>query len=131
MIIDSISYLFKNKKVKILVTSRTIFFNEKVKRKITANYETVTITDWSEQERNEILVQKDIDPKRLTASVANSLLNPRLLNIAISLFDKQKIQNIAELDVNRILLEHIWQMDSDNYGKMTSSEFLQSLQRHA
>ncbi|NKG37859.1 hypothetical protein [Acinetobacter johnsonii] len=131
IIIDSISYLFENKKVKILVTSRTIFFNAKVKRKITAKYETVTITDWSEEERNEILVQKDINPNTLTASVANSLLNPRLLNIAISLFDKQKIQNIAELDVNRILLEHIWQMESDNYGKMTSSDFLKSLQSHA
>jgi hypothetical protein len=33
-IINTISHLFKNKKVKILVTSRTTFFNEKVKRKL-------------------------------------------------------------------------------------------------
>jgi hypothetical protein len=58
-------------------------------------------------------------------------LNPRLLNIAISLFDKQKIQKIDELDVNRILLEHIRQMESDNYEVMTSSEFLKTLQNHA
>ena len=87
--------------------------------------------DWSEAERNEILIQKEIDPTTLTVSVANSLLNPRLLNIAISLFDKKKIQQIDELDVNRILLEHIRQMESDNYESMTSSEFLKTLQNHA
>ena len=125
------SRLFKNKKVKILVTSRTIFFNEKVKRKIIDDYGIVTVMDWSEEERNEILIQKEINPTTLTASVANSLLNPRLLNIAINLFDKQKIQKIDELDVNRILLEHIRQMESDNYERMTSSEFLKTLQNHA
>ena len=130
-IINTISRLFKNKKVKILVTSRTTFFNEKVKRKIIDDYEIVTVMDWSEEERNEILIQKEINPTTLTASVANSLLNPRLLNIAINLFDKQKIQKIDELDVNRILLEHIRQMESDNYEGMTSSEFLKTLQNHA
>ncbi|MEG2675574.1 MAG: hypothetical protein RR993_01015, partial [Clostridia bacterium] len=54
-----------------------------------------------------------------------------MLNIAISLFDKKKIQQIDELDVNRILLEHIRQMESDNYESMTSSEFLKTLQNHA
>lgn len=131
IIINTISHLFENKKVKILITSRTTFFNEKVKRKIIDDYKIVTVMDWSEEERNEILFQKEINPNTLTASVANSLLNPRLLNIAIGLFDKQKIQNIAELDVNRILLEHIRQMESDNYGEMTYSEFLKSLQNHA
>lgn len=130
-IINTMSRLFKNKKVKILVTSRTIFFNEKVKRKIIDDYGIVTVMDWSEEERNEILIQKEINPTTLTASVANSLLNPRLLNIAINLFDKQKIQKIDELDVNRILLEHIRQMESDNYERMTSSEFLKTLQNHA
>ena len=130
-IIDTIYHLFKNKKVKILVTSRTTFFNEKVKRKFTGDYKIVTVMDWSEEERNEILLQKEINPTTLTTSVANSLLNPRLLNIAISLFDKQKIQNIDELDVNRILLEHIRQMESERYEEITYSEFLISLQTHA
>lgn len=131
LIINKISHLFKGKKAKILVTSRTTFFNEKVKRKIIDDYKIVTVMDWSEAERNEILIQKEIDPTTLTVSVANSLLNPRLLNIAISLFDKKKIQQIDELDVNRILLEHIRQMESDNYESMTSSEFLKTLQNHA
>lgn len=131
LIINTISHLFENNRVKILVTSRTTFFNEKVKRKIINDYKIVTVMDWSEAERNEILIQKEINPTTLTVSVANSLLNPRLLNIAISLFDKQKIQKIDELDVNRILLEHIRQMESDNYERMTSSEFLKTLQNHA
>ena len=131
IIINTISHLFENNRVKILVTSRTIFFNEKVKRKIINDYKIVTVEDWSEEERNEILIQKEINPNSLTASVAHSLLNPRLLNIALSLFDKQKIQKIDELDVNRILLEHIRQMESENYGEMTYSEFLISLQDHA
>ncbi|MFL9481002.1 hypothetical protein ACKEN4_17385, partial [Acinetobacter baumannii] len=105
LIINKISHLFEKKKVKILVTSRTIFFNEKVKRKIINNCGTVIVTDWSEDERNEILISKGINPSLLTDSVADSLLNPRLLNISLSLFEKQKIQKIDELDVNRILLE--------------------------
>ncbi|MDD2946264.1 MAG: hypothetical protein PHG15_10860 [Acinetobacter sp.] len=131
LIINTISHLFENNRVKILVTSRTTFFNEKVKSKIINDYKIVTVMDWSEAERNEILIQKEINPNTLTTSVANSLLNPRLLNIAISLFDRQKIQQIDELDVNRILLEHIRQMESDNYEGMTSSEFLKTLQNHA
>ncbi|ANS21475.1 hypothetical protein VXQ42_00225 [Acinetobacter baumannii] len=131
LIINKISHLFEKKKVKILVTSRTIFFNEKVKRKIINNYGTVIVTDWSEDERNEILISKGINPSLLTDSVADSLLNPRLLNISLSLFEKQKIQKIDELDVNRILLEHIRQMESENYEEISYSEFLKSLQNHA
>lgn len=131
LIINTISHLFENNRVKILVTSRTTFFNEKVKRKIINDYKIVTVMDWSEAERNEILIQKEINPTTLTVSVANSLLNPRLLNIAISLFGKQKIQQIDELDVNRILLEHIRQMESERYEEITYSEFLISLQTHA
>lgn len=131
IIINKISHLFEEDKVKILVTSRTIFFNEKVKRKIIDDYGTVTITDWTEEERNEILISKGINPSLITNCVAHSLLNPRLLNISLSLFEKQKIQKIDELDINRILLEHIRQMESENYENISYSEFLLSLQDHA
>ncbi|KHF77844.1 hypothetical protein PJ15_0900 [Acinetobacter sp. neg1] len=130
-IINKISHYFYKKSVKVLVTSRNIFFNERVRRKIIDTYKTVIITDWSEVERNEILITNGINPSLLTDSVAHSLLNPRLLNIALSLFDKQKIQKSEELDVNRILLEHIRQMESENYEEITYTEFLISLQRHA
>ncbi|GAA5003016.1 hypothetical protein GCM10023206_06320 [Acinetobacter puyangensis] len=131
LIINKISHLFEKKKVKILVTSRIIFFNEKIKRKIIDNYGIITITDWSKEERNEILASRGINPTLLTHSVAYSLLNPRLLNISLNLFEMQKIQKIDELDVNRILLEHIRQMESENYENISYSAFLLSLQNHA
>ena len=130
-VINNLTYFFKNKNVKILVTSRTIFFNEIVKRKISDEYEVVTVSDWTAEERDEILIEKKINPKSLSASVAQSLLNPRLLNIALSLFDTKEIQTIDELDVNRILLEHIRRMESDNYENITYTDFLKNLQTHA
>ncbi|HCG3428019.1 TPA: hypothetical protein NJU29_003645, partial [Acinetobacter baumannii] len=132
-IINKISYLFENNKVKILVTSRTIFFNEKVRRKIIDDHriKVLAVSEWSEYERNEILSEKQIDPNSLTYSVAKSLLNPRLLNIALSLFDKQEIQKIDELDINRILLEHIRHMESDNYEDISYQNFLENIQIHA
>ncbi|EPF6237446.1 hypothetical protein MOW41_003806, partial [Acinetobacter baumannii] len=122
-----------NNKVKILVTSRTIFFNEKVRRKIIDDHriKVLAVSEWSEYERNEILSEKQIDPNSLTYSVAKSLLNPRLLNIALSLFDKQEIQKIDELDINRILLEHIRHMESDNYEDISYQNFLENIQIHA
>jgi hypothetical protein len=117
--------------VKVLITTRTSFFNEKVKKKIIGNIKEVKVPDWTNTERDEILATKNINHSLLSASVAQSLLNPRLLNIAINLFDKETIQNINELDVNRILLEHIRLMEQDSYEQSTSRNFLNHLKKHA
>lgn len=131
-IIDLLVMEYSHYAIKTLVTSRTIFFKEKVKRKIINNdYGELLVLNWSLEERNKILELKNIDFQYLSHKVANSLLNPRLLNIAINLFDANDIKNINELDVNRILFEHIRLLEKENIEPVEYRAFIKDLQNHA
>jgi hypothetical protein len=116
---------------RLFVSSRTPYFNSIIKKRIESNYKEILIPEWTKEERDEILLEKEIKGENLKANVANSLCNPRLLGIALDLLTMENIANIDELSVSRLLLEHIESTEKNANKQQSSAEFLKRLRDDA
>lgn len=102
----------------IIVTSRTIFFEHQVENHIFQKFKKLQIPEWSVSERDNILSSYGIAPDKVNQNVLKSLLNPRLLSIALEVISKEKIEEFKELNVSRILFEYL---NNGNDGQVTIS----------
>jgi len=115
----------------LLVTSRTSYFRDYVKRRLSIHYDEISVPEWTESERNEILAGDGIEASSLQHAVATSLRNPRLLGIALELMSKEDIANFEELSVSRLLFEHMRTSERDAPEPQPVQDFVQRLRRHA
>ena len=116
---------------KLVVTTRTPYFRDMVKNRMFASTQELNVPEWLEVERNEILAAKHIDSKELNEDVAKSLLNPRLLAIALQLLDSAEIGVLEELSVSRLLFEHMRNSEKDSSVPRPAREFARQLSHHA
>lgn len=87
--------------------------------------------EWSPSERDEILINHDVKPHKIHADVAKSLLNPRLLGIAVELLSQDEIMALEELSVGRLLFAHILTSERDSPIPQPALEFKGKLIKHA
>lgn len=115
---------------RLLVTSRTPYFRDRVKGGLSLPFDEIHVPEWSPSERDEILAQIGIKAADLYPRVAESLRNPRLLGIAMELADKADVASFAELSVSRLLFEHIRTSERDLSLSQTAHDFAHRLQEH-
>ena len=115
----------------LIVTARTPYYRSRVQRRLTVASKEWEIPEWTECERDRILAACGIVTANLQPNVAASLLNPRLLGIALDLLESADIACLEELNVSRLLFEHI--CASDRYAPVLQpvDEFVQELRTHA
>ena len=89
------------------------------------------IPEWTDHERDRILADREISVANLHPKVAVSLRNPRLLGIAFELLEGADIACLEELNVSRLLFEHIRLSEQDAPILQPVHEFVQQLRRHA
>lgn len=130
-IIEGLGFLLAERGCALVFTSRTPFFRDRVKGRLTIAIDEIQVPEWSVAERDEILRERGIAPASLHAKVAVSLRNPRLLGIALRLLDKEEVSSIAELSVSRLLFEHIRMSERDAPTPFSAVEFARRLQDHA
>jgi len=116
---------------RLIVTTRTPYFQGRVKGRLSVPFTEITVPEWAEAERDEILTGHGIRASDLHRSVAKSLRNPRLLGIAIELLEKANITNLEEISVSRLLFEHIRMSERDAPVPQPSLEFVRRLQKDA
>lgn len=116
---------------RLIVTARTQYFRDRVKGRLSLGFTEITVPEWSESERDDILITHGIKPSDLHPAVAVSLRNPRLLGIAFELLDKADITAFEELSVSRLLFEHMRISERDGPVPQPAQEFARRLQRHA
>lgn len=116
---------------RLFVTSRTPDFRDRVKGRLSVRFTEIHVPEWTEPERNEILIERGIRASDLHRAVATSLLNPRLLGIAIELLNKADVTNLEELSVYRLLFEHMRMSERDAPVPQPAQEFARLLQKHA
>jgi len=116
---------------RLFVSSRTPYFDSRIKNRIESDYKDIFIPEWTTKERDEILQEKGITGDNLKINVANSLCNPRLLGIALDLLTKEHITSINELSVSRLLLEHIKSTEKNSNTQQSSADFLKRLRDDA
>lgn len=130
-IIESIGDELNQLGGRLIVTVRTQYLQGHVKGRLSVRFNKITVPEWTEPERDEILAVHGIKASDLHPDVATSLRNPRLLGIALELLDKADIINFEELSVSRLLFEHIWMSQRDALVPQPVHEFARRLQKHA
>ena len=116
---------------RLMVTARTPYFQDRVKGRLSVHVTEISVPEWTETERDEILTGRGIKASDLHHAVATSLRNPRLLGIALELLDKADIANFEELSVSRLLFEHIRMSERDAPVPQPMQAFAHRLQKHA
>lgn len=130
-IIDRIDFWLGEIRCRLVVTSRTNYFQTRVKSRFTGKGTEIRVAEWTDAERDEILSAHEIDPKTLNTAVARTLRNPRLLGIALRLLGKNAIAALDELTVSRLLFEHIRTSEQDAPSPQPADAFAGRLQDHA
>ena len=99
---------------KLLITSRPQFFSKRV-MKASQFGKKINIENWSQIERDNLLAKNKIDINWIDEITKESLLNPRLLGIALSTIPCDKADSWKGLTVNRLLFEHILRTQRDGF----------------
>lgn len=118
---------------RVVVTDRTSDFRHRVEPRLatSATCVEISVPEWTESERDEILAVSGMKPTALHPSVSASLRNPRLLGIALELLSADKISTLEELTVNRLLFEHMRKSEQDSLEQPLATETARTLQECA
>ena len=115
----------------LIVTVRTQYYRDRVQQRLSRAHKEVGIPEWTEQERDRILAGWGVIATNLQPKVAASLLNPRLLGIALELLEGDDLAGLEEVSVNHLLFEHIRSSDRNASVQQPFEEFVAGLRRHA
>lgn len=130
-IIDNVAAAMEKIGGRLIITSRTPYFRDRVEKRLSVPRIEINVPEWTLSERDEILKNYGISPSTLHAAVAQSLLNPRLLGIAVELFHRDKIAALEELSVSRLLFEHIRSSEINAPTPQPAAAFVRQLREHA
>lgn len=115
---------------KLLITSRPQFFKRHVQRGFDRPQK-LNVGHWNASERDYLLKEVDIDPSSLDATTLVSLLNPRLLGIALSILPRDKPEAWIGLSVDALLFEHINRTQVDGFEAQSPDELCLALSQGA
>jgi hypothetical protein len=116
---------------RLIITARTQYFQDRVMGRLSLQFTNIIVSEWTESERDELMIEQGIDASSLHPLVAASLRNPRILGIAFELLDKAEISDLEELNVSRLLFEHMRVSERDAPVPQPVHEFARKLQKHA
>lgn len=113
------------------ITSRTEYFRRHVEPRLISQVTSIVVPPWTLPERDEILAAKGVAAASLHTAVRDSLLNPRLLGVALTLLDADMLRGLDALSVPLLLFEHLRIMDREGSEVRSAREFADMLQSHA
>ena len=105
-LIDSAVYFLSRLGGQLVVSTRTSYFS-RIRPSVWADVACIDVPEFTNTELDNVLEARDIDPKSLNDDVYRTLKNPRILNIALNLLRVQKIEDMTQLTVGRLLFEHL------------------------
>ena len=122
---------------RLIITARTTYYETSLQPRLMTAVEELTVPEWTATERDEILAENGIDHAVLHrgeeahAAVGRSLLNPRLLGIAVRLLKGRTVEHIEELSVNRLLFEHLRTREQESRSPEPAHACVRRLRTHA
>ena len=122
---------------RLVITARTTYYEARVQPRLMAPVEELSVPEWTVTERDEILAGNGIDHAVLHrghdvhAAVGRSLLNPRLLGIAVRLLKGKTVDHIEELSVNHLLFEHLRTREQESRSLEPAHDCVRRLRTHA
>ena len=116
---------------KLVVTARTAYYRNHIRRRLAAAHDEIEVLEWTAQERDAILARQGIVGADLSAKLASTLRNPRILGIALRLWTGKRISIFDELSVSRLLFEHIRMGESDAPSPQPVHKTVRFIRDHA
>lgn len=126
-LLDAICIEARQLNASVVVSTREQYFDNFVRNRLESAYEKIDIPEWSISERDEILLKNGIIGADLSPKVARSLCNPRLLGISLELLSQEEIENIADLNVSRLLFEHMRAIERNAREPIPFASFVKRL----
>lgn len=111
-ILGKLSRELEKRHARLIVSSRRKVFEELVRPRF-QDTAVIDVPAWTPPERDEVLKAKGLNGAELMPSVAEALLNPRLLGIALRLFDGKTLLGMHELSKSLLLFEYLRQTRHD------------------
>ena len=136
-VIDAFSDALSRIGGRLIVTARTTYYESRLQPRLMTAAAELRVPEWTAIERDEILGENGIDHAVLQrdqdahATVRRSLLNPRLLGIAVRLLKGKTVEHIDELSVNHLLFEHLRTREQESRAPEPAHECVQRLRTHA
>lgn len=128
-IIDNVTTYVNRRGGRVMVSTRTHYFDTRIKRALNSEVTGIIVPKWSATERNEILKKHNVPLYKLNPSVAEFLQNPRILSITLEVFGGN-VAAFEELSVERLLFEHIMAGVKEDFGDHPSN-FIAHLREQA
>ena len=116
---------------RLIVTVRPLFWQKAVFRGLAFKPSTITIPEWSAYERDVLLKYYRIGLNWLDAKTLETLKNPRLLGIAVSILPHQEASAWKGLTTDRLLMEHLRTSQLENFENETFAVLTKRLSEHA
>ena len=122
---------------RLVITARTTYYEARLEPRLMAPVEELNVPEWTATERDEILAENGIDhavlhrDQDVHAAVGRTLLNPRLLGIAVRLLKGKTVEHIEELSVNHLLFEHLRTREQESRSPEPAHECVRRLRTHA
>ena len=116
---------------RLLITCRSHYFRDTVKGRLFEPLKEIIVPEWTVPERDELLQRSGIDAATLNQQTAKSLLNPRLLGIALNVLPPNDEEAWRELTKERLLFEYIRVAERDNAEHETFLDFANRLRCRA
>lgn len=115
---------------RLIITSRKRYFDGVVKPRLVSPCRELPVPEWTPAERDSLLTTRGMHGGQLHERVAASLCNPRLLSIALTLLDSERLRAMEELSIPLLLFEHLRVSQRETYGQ-SAEHFKRNLQDHA
>lgn len=117
---------------RVIVSSRSAYFDSNVSGRLMSFVpQTLPVTEWSREERDALLRHRGLNPRAIATNVLDSLRNPRLLGIAFTLLDNEAIASLEQLDIGRLLFEHLLAANQFGSRPVPAHEMVRRLSDHA
>lgn len=111
----------------LVVTTRTSHW-ARIRSSLASKVTRVPVVNWSAEELSELLRSRGINPDVLSADVFAGLRNPRISGIALDLLEAKDIETFEELNVPRLMFEHMRRAENTGTTRLSGQEFARLLQ---
>lgn len=115
----------------LIVTVRKSYYQNHLDRRLVFRHDEIEMPEWTDEERDAILKAKKITATCLAPKLMSALRNPRILGIAIKMWTRADISNLADLSVSRLLFEHIRTSVQDAPSPQPIHEIVRTIRDHA
>lgn len=116
---------------RMIVTSRSHFWQRTVSHGLAFSPTIIKITEWSPSERDELLTYYGISNSWLDRQTLTTLQNPRLLSVAVDIIPHKEANAWKGLTTDRLLMEHLRASQLEKFENETFVNLTHRLSEHA